>query len=139
MLGNRSLAVRSLEQAYEIFSAIEFDFRAAVVAQELCALTSDDRWLENARVHAAKFPNSALALRLTSDQPRKGAPEAEGFTPAQRQLAIAHCQGLSNNELSHRFSRSTFTIEKQLESIYAALGVQSRAGLRDILHRRGVL
>jgi DNA-binding CsgD family transcriptional regulator len=43
------------------------------------------------------------------------------------------------DELSRRFSRSTFTIEKQLQDIYAAFGVRSRTGLRDELHRRGLL
>jgi DNA-binding CsgD family transcriptional regulator len=139
MLGNTSLAVRSLENAYEVFAAIEFDFRAAVVAQELYELTKDERWLQNASVHAAKFPNSALAQRLTGPHAAKQDAQMEGLTPTQRQMAIAHCQGLSDTELSRRFSRSTFTIEKQIESIYAAFGVQSRAGLRDELHRRGLL
>jgi DNA-binding CsgD family transcriptional regulator len=139
MLGNTDLAVRSLQEAYEIFAAIDHDFRAAMVADALHDLTHDARWLETGRVHAAKFPRCAFAERLNNRQARAPGAEVQGLTPTQRQIAIAHCQGLDNDELSRRFSRSTFTIEKQLEGIYAAFGVRSRAGLRDEMHRRGLL
>lgn len=139
MLGNAALGGRNLEESYRIFSEIEFDFRAAVVAQALYELSGDARWLETARVHAAKFPNSALAKQLNEAASPKKDSDLAGLTPAQRQMALAHCQGLDNEELSRRFSRSTFTIEKQLEDIYAAFGVRSRNALRDELHRRGLL
>ncbi|HET6896495.1 MAG TPA: hypothetical protein VFH72_14010 [Candidatus Baltobacteraceae bacterium] len=139
MLNNKDLAVRTLEESYEVFTAIEFDFRAAMAADALHELTNDNRWLETARVHAAKFPNCALAQRLNARGAAAKGTQIAGLTPTQRQIAIAHCQGLDNEELSRRFSRSTYTIEKQLEGIYAAFGVRSRAGLRDELHRRGLL
>lgn len=139
MLGNTDLAARDLEQAYEIFSAIEFDFRAALAAQALHELTKDVRWLENARAHASKFPNSALARCLDADHDDRQGAELEGLTQMQRQITIAYCQGVDVTELSRRFSRSSFTIGKQLDAIYAAFGVSSRSALRDELHRRGVL
>lgn len=138
MLGNSDLAARDLEQAYEIFSAIEFDFRAALAAQALHELTKDDRWLENARAHVSKFPKSALAQRLNAS-PHEQSAELEELTPSQRQIAVAYCQGIDVTELSRRFSRSSFTIGKQLDAIYAALGVSSRSALREELHRRGIL
>lgn len=138
MLGNTALAIRSLESAYEIFSQIEHHYRAALAAQALYELTHNDTWLEVARGHATHFPNSALAERLNEHETRK-APELEGLTLAQRQIALAHCQGASNDELSQRFSRSTFTIEKQLQAIYDNAGVRSRNALREVLHRRGLL
>jgi DNA-binding CsgD family transcriptional regulator len=139
MLGNTELAVRTLEEAYEIFSTMDHDFRATIVAEALHDLTKDERWLRNARAHAAKFAHCALAQRLNNNGAAAQPADVQGLTPAQRQIAIAHCQGLDNEELSRRFSRSTFTIEKQLDGIYAAFGVRSRAGLRDELHRRGLL
>lgn len=138
MLGNAGPAIRSLEGAYEIFSQIEHHYRAALAAQALFDLTKDNAWLQVARGHATKFPNSALAQRLNSTQ-AAAAEKTDGLTAAQRQIAIAHCQGADNDELSTRFSRSTFTIEKQLQAIYQTLGVQSRSALRDELHRRGLL
>lgn len=138
MLGNTELAVRDLQQAYEIFAAIEFDFRAALAAQALQELTKDDRWLENARAHAARYPASALFERL-SGKPREQNDALHDLTLLQRQIAMAFCQGADIMELSRRFSRSSFTIGKQLETVYAAFGVSSRTALRDELHRRGVL
>lgn len=138
MLGNTELAVRDLQQAYEIFAAIGFDFRAALAAQALHELTKDDRWLENARVHAAGYPASALYERL-SGKPREQDDALQDLTHLQRQIALAFCQGADIMELSRRFSRSSFTIGKQLEAIYSAFGVGSRTALRDELHRRGVL
>jgi DNA-binding CsgD family transcriptional regulator len=138
MLGNTTSAIRALEGAYEIFSQIEHDYRAALAAQALYDLTGDQTWLTVARGHATKFPNSALAERL--NEGREGsAPQSSSLTMTQRQIAIAHCQGADSEELSGRFSRSTFTIEKQLQAIYEALGVRNRTALRDELHRRGLL
>jgi DNA-binding CsgD family transcriptional regulator len=95
--------------------------------------------LQNARVHSAKFPNCALAQRLAAQPAGKKDDDLQGLTLTQRQIALAHYQGVDNDELSRRFSRSTFTIEKQLKDIYAAFGVRSRSGLREELHRRGLL
>ncbi|HET9097206.1 MAG TPA: hypothetical protein VFN37_11120 [Candidatus Baltobacteraceae bacterium] len=139
MLGDTQLATRALEEAYRIFSSIDHEFRAALVSQALHEITGDPRWLENARAHASKFPNSALAHRLNTAEPGKKDDNAHGLSSLQRQIAIAYCQGVDVLELSRRFSRSSFTIGKQLDAIYLALGVTSRPGLREELHRRGVL
>jgi len=42
-------------------------------------------------------------------------------------------------ELSRRFSRSIFTLQKQLGIIFGSLGVKSRLDLRKELHNRGLL
>jgi hypothetical protein len=139
MLGNKSLGIRNLEEAYRMFSELEFDFRAALVAEALYELTNDTRWQQTACIHAAKFPACAIAQRLNAPALQSKNDEPEGLTLTQRQIAIAHCQGVEVEDLSRRFSRSTFTIEKQLQAIYAAFGVRSRSGLRDELHRRGLL
>lgn len=139
MLGHKALATRSLEHAYEIFSAIGYDFRAAMAAQALLELTGDSRWLENARAHAAKFPASALARRLNESGSGTQEADLHGLTPLQRQIAVAYCHGVDVTELSRRFSRSSFTIGKQIEAIYAAFGVRSRTALRDELQRRNML
>lgn len=138
MLGNTALAVRTLEGAYEIFSQIAHDYRAALAAMALYELTQNQSWLQLARGHATRFPDSAFAQRINGSDPHS-APQVEGLTPAQRQIAIAHCHGADNEELSQRFSRSTFTIERQLQAIYEAVGVRNRSGLREALHKRGLV
>ncbi len=135
MLGNKLSAVKHLESAYEIFSQIHHEFRAALAAQALYELTEDDAWNEMAVAHARSFPNSALCRGVS--EPRAGA--AVGtmtkLSNSQRQLAMALCEGAGIDELSRRFSRSEFTLKKQIDAIYETFGVSSTMALRKVLVR----
>lgn len=139
VLGNTPLAIRLLEGAYEIFSQIAHDYRAALAAQALYEVTKHPNWLQMAQAHAAKFPKSALCKRLHD----KGVPQQEeqlgALSATQRQIAIAVAQGADMEELSRRFSRSVFTLQKQIDTIYAALNVKTRLDLRKELHNRSIL
>lgn len=139
VLGNANVATQLFETAYETFSQIEFSFRAALAAQALFETTNNETWLEAARSHATKYAKSALYERLNSNSTRKVDPSFGSLTAAQRQIAMGFCTGADVEELSRRFSRSTFTLRKQLEVIYAALSVKTRTELRDVLHRQGLL
>jgi hypothetical protein len=138
VLGNKDVAIGLLESAYETFSQIEFAFRAALTAQALYDATNKETWLQMARAHAGKYEKSALRERLHSERPASDKP-FHLLTPSQRQIALAYSGGAELEELSHKFSRSTFTLQKQLESIYSALKVKNRTALRDELHRQGLL
>jgi DNA-binding NarL/FixJ family response regulator len=61
------------------------------------------------------------------------------LSASQRQIAVAFCQGTDMEELSRRFSRSVFTLQKQVDAIYAALNVKTRLELRNELQRRGLM
>jgi len=139
VLGNTKLAVRSYETAFEIFSQSEHYYRAALAASALYELTSESAWLEVARSNAARFPQSAIYQQLHQQGGTNDKPALANLNPLQRQIAIGLGQGLDIDQLSQRFSRSTFTIENQIGAIYSALGVKSRHGLRGELQRRGVL
>jgi DNA-binding CsgD family transcriptional regulator len=139
VLGNTKLAVRSYETAFEIFSQSEHYYRAALAANALYELTHEPAWLEVARSNAARFPQSAIYHRLHDQGAAKQEPALANLTSLQRQIAIGIGQGLEIDELSQRFSRSTFTIENQIDAIYTALGVKSRHALRSELQRKGVL
>jgi DNA-binding NarL/FixJ family response regulator len=65
-------------------------------------------------------------------------PVFDGLTPLQRQLARAHWSGADAHELSGRFSRSVFTIQRHLAEIYRAFGVDSAPALRTEAMRRGL-
>jgi DNA-binding CsgD family transcriptional regulator len=138
VLGNTKLAIRSLETAFDIFSQSEHYYRAALAASALYDVTRDAAWLEVARANAIRFPQSAICQRLADQTRSEEKPVLAGLTPMQRQIAIGIGQGLELDELSRRFSRSTFTIEKQIESILAELGATSRQELRSELRRRGL-
>ena len=139
VLGNTKLATDSLEFAYQVFAQIHHAYRAALAAAALYELTKDPHWLEKARQQAAHFAKSPICQRLSElgNAEKKRVPS--GLTPMQRQIAIALCQGIDLNDLSHQFSRSTFTLQKQIEIIFTELDVKSRDGLRSEMRRREIV
>lgn len=139
VLGNTKLAADSLEFAYDVFAQIRHSFRAALAAAALYDLTEDRAWLEKARAQATHFSKSPIARKLRDldrDEDQRALP---GLTPMQRQIAIALCEGVDLDDLSHRFSRSRYTLQKQIEIVFKALGVQSKHALRAELQHRKVL
>jgi hypothetical protein len=60
-LGEREAAIGMLEEAWNIFSAFEYDWRAALAALDLYKTTGEMRWLEHARRQIAPWPRSWIA------------------------------------------------------------------------------
>ena len=139
VLGNKNLAVKNLESAYQVFSQIQHEFRAALAAEALYDLTQDDAWKRMAQAHALTFPKSALCLRMQNDEQAEPSQTLSMLSSVQRQMALALCEGLSIEELSRRFSRSEFTLKKQIDAIYEILGVRGPLALRKELEHRGAL
>ncbi len=139
VLGNLKIAKESLEFAYDVFAQIQHPYRAALAAAALFEVTEDLQWLEKARAQAAHFEKSPLFRRLSELDKVEEQRVLSGLTPMQRQIAIALSQGADLDDLSHQFSRSRFTLEKQIEVIFAALGVESRHALRAELRQRKML
>lgn len=130
VIGNDTLAIATLQDAYEIFSAAGYRFRAALTAFALFEATGDGGWIERARTDAEIYPNSALYNRLAHQPAEPVAPPLRELTPLQRQVAYALCEGLELGELSQRFSRSAFTLERHVNAVYEHFGLKSRAALR---------
>lgn len=139
MLGNIKLAIESLEFAYDVFSEIGHKYRAALAAAALFEVTENKGWLEKARSQGAHFSKSPFFRRLSELDKVEEQRVLSGLSPMQRQLAIAFSQGADLDDLSLRFSRSRFTINKQIETIFEALDVHSRHTLRAELRQRGIL
>jgi tetratricopeptide (TPR) repeat protein len=139
VLGNTEIATSAFENAYRIFDESEHHFRAALAAQGLSELTGATVWAERARQHAGFFPKSAFYRFLTDRISRQTTPWIEGLTPMQRQLALSLCEGLEMPALSRRFSRSEFTIKREVQALYDLFNVRTRNGLRELLEERGVL
>lgn len=55
------------------------------------------------------------------------------LTPSERELALLICEGCSNQEIARRLKKSLLTIKKQATSVFAKLGVPSRARLMALL------
>ncbi len=136
-LGRREAAVAALREAFAIFERASFHYRANLAATTLAELTSDERWCTAANEHAAFYPDCPLISAAERSVAREQAmPEA--LSPVQRQMARALWNGAETAELSRRFSRSTFRIERQIEAVYAAFGVTNRSELHEEARRRGL-
>lgn len=139
VLGNQAAAMEAYEAAHAIFERARHHFRAALAAQGLAEMTGSETWADRARSHASHFPKSAFYQFLTQSVARRAEPSLDGLSPMQRQLALALCAGMEVPALSQRFSRSEFTIKREVRSVYDKLGVQTRKALRELLEERGVV
>jgi tetratricopeptide (TPR) repeat protein len=139
VLGNVQSATTAFETAYTIFNEAEHHFRAALAAQGLAELTGATMWTERARQHAGYFPKSAFYRFLTDRLAKETTPWIEGLSSMQRQLALSLCEGLEFKELSRRFSRSEFTIKREVQALYDLFNVRTRNALREMLEETGVL
>jgi len=138
VLGNTSSAFRAFEIAYTIFSSTGHHFRAALAAEGLAETSNDPTWLERARTHAAHFPNSVLYANLKTNRAPAAAAHPQGLSATRRQLALALGEGLELAALSQRFSRSEFTLKREIQAVYDAYGVNGRTALRAALLERGL-
>jgi tetratricopeptide (TPR) repeat protein/DNA-binding CsgD family transcriptional regulator len=139
VLGNTESATAAFETAYKIFAEADHHFRAALAAQGLAEITGAGVWIERARTHAGHFPKSAIYRFMSERISRPVTPWIEGLTPMQRQLALSVCEGLDNAQLSRRFSRSEFTIKREVQKLYDMFNVRSKNALREVLAERGAL
>jgi tetratricopeptide (TPR) repeat protein len=60
-LGEREAAIAMLEEAWSIFSAFEYGWRAALAALDLYKATGEARWLQEARRQIEPWPRSWIA------------------------------------------------------------------------------
>ena len=138
VLGNTASASRAFEIAYTIFSSTGHHFRAALAAEGLAQTSDDPTWLERARTHAAHFPKSPLYANLKEQGTSCSGAFPAGLTASRRQLALALGEGLDLPALSQRFSRSEFTIKREIQAVYEAFAVAGRGELRAVLVKRGL-
>jgi DNA-binding NarL/FixJ family response regulator len=102
-------------------------------------LTGAAEWAARAREHIAAYgPDCPLGVSLEAKEASPEASEPGGLTPFQRQLLRALVMGEDLDRISKRFSRSSYTISKQVEYIYGHLGVSSVQGLRREAERKGI-
>jgi hypothetical protein len=136
-LGNTEAACAVLQEAYDVYAPIDHHYQAMLVASTLAELTGLALWSERARAHAEHYPGCPLLAGPLDDGARTD-PALEALSPLQRQLARAHWSGADAHELSRRYSRSLFTIQRHLNDIYRIFGVESGESLRAEAMRRGL-
>ena len=138
-LGKLGESVASLKEAYDIYDAIGFDWRAGRIAIELASVSGDQRYLEAARKKIARYDRSWLA------QSYRDAAERLGFTnvlpgvrltPAQWQVFHLIADGFSLGEVAAHLGRSLNTVRNHASAIYTALGVHSQKELRALVRAK---
>lgn len=87
-------------------------------AQPCYVVVFEDARAENAAARPSAGPQVALMQKLT---------------PKERRVALLVAEGLRNDEIAQRLSRSRRTIEFQLASVFRKLGVGSRVQLARLL------
>ena len=136
-LGRREAAVELLREAYTIFDSVAYHYRATLAAAALAELTGEAKWRDVSVKHAQYYPDCPLAGYADVAVAREGA-LPEGLSPLQRQVARALWTGAEPSELSRRFSRSMYTIQQQIDAVFAAFGVNSRGALLQEARKRGL-
>ena len=127
-LGETSEAVRLISEAYEIYSSVQYRWRAGRAAQVLAELTGEAKWNERAKSLLSVYPRSWLfgAIPL---QDAKDPPGAAALTAAQRTVYDLLAAGLTVGQIAEQLGRSEFTIRNHVKAIFKALNVKSRASL----------
>jgi DNA-binding CsgD family transcriptional regulator/tetratricopeptide (TPR) repeat protein len=137
-LGRRDAAVPGLREAYAIFEGAGHHYRAMLAAASLAELTGDEGWRAASIAHAGAYPGCPLAT-IADDAIKREEAMPRQLSPLQRQIARALWSGDEPEQISRRFSRSLYTIERQIRAVYGAFGVVSRIELVDQARRRGLL
>jgi DNA-binding CsgD family transcriptional regulator len=137
VLGHAAAAERAFRDAYDIFVSLGYACRASMTAIALAEITGEASWREKAAHHASAYPNSPLAaLRATGAALEPPMPAS--LSPLQKQVARALAGGAEVPEVSRALSRSVYTIERQVEAVYAAFGVRSRSEFLDSARQSGM-
>jgi len=136
-LGDRESAQGNYLKAYSVFAEMGYHYQAMLVASAMAELSGEAIWSERTREHLAHYPGCPFSAQAPENGLRND-PVLESLTPLQRQLARAHWSGMDVDQLSQRFSRSLYTVERHVADIYAAFGVTSAGGLRDQALSRGI-
>ena len=133
----REAAVVALREAFEIFDSASFHYRAVLAATALAELTGEECWRNAALVHAGAYPDCPLLAAAERAGEAEHAMPSQ-LSPVQRQVARALWNGIDLAELSRRFSRSLYRTQRQVDAVYAAFGVTTRAELHDEARARGL-
>jgi DNA-binding CsgD family transcriptional regulator len=135
-LGRRDEAVRLLQEAWNVYDALGYDWRAGRAARDLFSVTGDDAWRARAAGKLAAYPRSWLAIATPDTSVAASAPpELSALTPAQLAVYRLLLRGLSTAQIAAEQSRSEFTVRNHVKAIFKAFGVNSRPELLARAHK----
>jgi DNA-binding CsgD family transcriptional regulator len=141
-LGELEEAEESYKEAFEIYDAIGYDWRAGRAALGLSRIVKDSTsWKNAAKKKLQQYPLSWLAAQLNGGTPEfsmmPSAPKmskvreraSEELTPAQHKVYELLLKGLSTRAIAEELDRSEFTVRNHIKVVFKKLKVNSRAAL----------
>lgn len=123
-------ARRNATVAFEVFDALEFDWRAARAAILLYRVGGGERWAEVAQGKLAHYRTSFVAGELRAIT--TAGPSLSELTPRQREVASLLRAGSSIDEISTSLRCSRNTVRVHARRIYFKLGVSSQRELQAL-------
>ncbi len=99
---------------------------------DLSLVTLDDPLLTRPYLFAQLINHAVLNAPSTASEQRQMTVLAK-LTPREREVALLVRDGLGNEEIANQLHKSVGTIKNQLQSIFAKLGITSRAKLISLL------
>jgi DNA-binding NarL/FixJ family response regulator len=127
-LGEVEEAARLLTLSYEIYSAVQYRWRAGRAALALANITGAAEWQERAGKLLSVYPRSWL-VNVNGAERVEELPGVSELTAAQRTVYDLLMLGLSASEIAQRLERSQFTVRNHVKAIFKTLNVRSRATL----------
>lgn len=135
-LGSHKRGLAELRAAFKTFDRLGYQWRAARCLLTEFTLARQPRLLDLAEERLHRYPQSWLAADLRRLSP--GTREVV-LPPRQRRVFEELCQGKSNRDIARALGRSRYTINNQVQEIFKAFNVSSRAALMAEAARRGIL
>jgi DNA-binding CsgD family transcriptional regulator len=138
-LGRLGEATRTLNESYQIYDEIGYDWRAGKVALALASVTSDPNYLELARVKLKRYQKSWLNSSYREEADRlgfAGVVAGAKLTTTQWRVFRLWVDGYSLGEVAAHLGRSVNTVRNHVSAIYAAFDVHSRQELQALAGKR---
>jgi DNA-binding NarL/FixJ family response regulator len=134
-IGDLSEAIRLFREAWNIYDAIGYDWRAGRTALALAELTGDASWRERAKEKLREYPRSWLVTgerRSTLSE----SSQLALLTPAQRAVFDLLIAGMPIKEIALAQQRAEYTVRNHVKAIFKAFNVSSRAALMAWAHNK---
>jgi DNA-binding CsgD family transcriptional regulator len=125
-LGKPKDAIVNYERSRQIWVALDYRMRAALVARDLHRLTSDEVYLHDLRVALSRAPQAWFGERLAQDA---GETLLNRLTPAEKTVLKHLLGGESAVAISNKLGRSTYTVHNHTRKIFDVFEVRTRAAL----------
>jgi DNA-binding CsgD family transcriptional regulator/tetratricopeptide (TPR) repeat protein len=135
VMGKVKDAVENYERSRQLWVALDYRMRAALVAHDQHRLTGDRRYLHDVDVALARAPQAWFGAPGFT-QPRS--PVLAQLTPAERTVLRHLLGGESTGAIATQLGRSPYTVHNHTRQIFAAFKVRTRAALLARCAEQGI-